>query len=349
MKKFLAILLALALVCGGAVWAADSLLQMETGRSESTVTVSVALNEEISDEGATMLQGELYYDPQGLEPVSVRASDAYSFLNCVISERHPRVQFSFADENSDALTLPAGTVVTAEFAVLADADAELRLEMDLQTANGTVVVDLTDYTTVIYEGDPICTDHDWDGLVCRNCGEVRENPFEDVPEDSFYFLPVLWAVDEGITSGTSAGRFSPFESCLRSQVVAFLWRAAGKPAATSQDNPFEDVKPGDYYYDAVLWAVETGITTGIDSTHFEPNGVCNRSQVVTFLYRAFEKPPVENTANPFTDVPDKEWYAAPVLWAVQEGITNGLTETKFGPNEVCNRSQVVTFLYRGMN
>ena len=100
MKKFIAILLALALVCGGAVWAADSLFAMETGRSESTVTVSVALNEEISDEGATMLQGELYYDPQVLEPVSVSASDAYSFLNCVISERHPRVQFSFADENT---------------------------------------------------------------------------------------------------------------------------------------------------------------------------------------------------------------------------------------------------------
>ena len=131
--------------------------------------------------------------------------------------------------------------------------------------------------------------------------------------------------------------------------MTFLWRAAGKPAPTSQNNPFVDVKPGDYYYDAVLWAVEKGITTGIDSTHFDPNGVCNRSQVVTFLYRAFEKPPVENTANPFTDVPAAEWYAAPVLWAVKEGITNGLSETKFGPNEVCNRSQVVTFLYRTYN
>ena len=261
MKKFLAILLALALVCGGAVWAADSLLQMETGRDDSTVTVSVALNEEISDEGATMLQGELYYDPQVLEPVSVSASDAYSFLNCVISERHPRVQFSFADENSDALTLPAGTVVTAEFAVLADADAELRLEMDLQTANGTVVVDLTDYTTVIYEGDPICTDHDWDGLVCRNCGEVRENPFEDVPEDSFYFLPVLWAVDEGITNGTSATTFNPGGDLLRAQVVTMLWRHAGSPVVQI-DNPFTDVKDGDWYYNAVLWAVSEGITNG---------------------------------------------------------------------------------------
>ena len=347
MKKFLAILLALALVCGGAVWAADSLLQMETGRSESTVTVSVALNEEISDEGATMLQGELYYDPQVLEPVSVRASDAYSFLNCVISERHPRVQFSFADENSDALTLPAGTVVTAEFAVLADADAELRLEMDLQTANGTVVVDLTDYTTVIYEGDPICTDHDWDGLVCRNCGEVRENPFEDVPEDSFYFLPVLWAVDEGITNGTSATTFNPGGDLLRAQVVTMLWRHAGSPVVDGA-NPFDDVKKTDFYYQAVLWAVQNGITNGTTATTFGPMGVCNRAQVVTFLWRYLDSPEA-GEANPFEDVDASAWYGAPVLWAVENGITNGISATEFGVNTNCNRAHMVTFLYQAMN
>ena len=347
MKKFLAILLALALVCGGAVWAADSLLQMETGRSESTVTVSVALNEEISDEGATMLQGELYYDPQVLEPVSVRASDAYSFLNCVISERHPRVQFSFADDNSDALTLPAGTVVTAEFAVLADADAELRLEMDLQTANGTVVVDLTDYTTVIYEGDPICTDHDWDGLVCRNCGEVRENPFEDVPEDSFYFLPVLWAVDEGITNGTSATTFNPGGDLLRAQVVTMLWRHAGSPVVEIS-NPFTDVKEGEWYYNAVLWAVSEGITNGTSATTFGPAGVTNRAQVVTFLWRYLDSPDAV-AENPFTDVDDDAWYGKPILWAVENGITNGMSATEFGVNTNCNRAYMVTFLYRAMN
>ena len=347
MKKFLAILLALALVCGGAVWAADSLLQMETGRSESTVTVSVALNEEITDEGATMLQGELYYDPQVLEPVSVRASDAYSFLNCVISERHPRVQFSFADENSDALTLPAGTVVTAEFAVLADADAELRLEMDLQTANGTVVVDLTDYTTVIYEGDPICTDHDWDGLVCRNCGEVRENPFEDVPEDSFYFLPVLWAVDEGITNGASANTFNPGGDLLRAQVVTMLWRHAGSPVVQI-DNPFTDVNEGDWYYNAVLWAVSEGITNGTSSTTFGPAGVTNRAQVVTFLWRYLDSPDAV-ADNPFADVDDAAWYGTPILWAVENGITNGISATEFGVNTNCNRAHMVTFLYQAMN
>ena len=347
MKRFLTILLALALVCGGAAYAIDSLFLLEAERDEETVTVVVALNEDISAQNATVLQGELYYDPETLEPVSVNASHAYSFLNCVISERHPRVQFSFADESSEALVLPAGTVVTAEFAVLADADAELRLEMDLQTADGTVVADLTEYATVIYEGEPVCTEHEWDGLVCRNCGEVRENPFEDVPEDSFYFLPVLWAVDEGITNGASANTFNPGGDLLRAQVVTMLWRHAGSPVVDGA-NPFDDVKKTDFYYQAVLWAVQNGITNGTTATTFGPMGVCNRAQVVTFLWRYLDSPEA-GEANPFEDVDASAWYGAPVLWAVENGITNGISATEFGVNTNCNRAHMVTFLYRAMN
>ena len=170
--------------------------------------------------------------------------------------------------------------------------------------------------------------------------------FEDVPSSSFYYEPVLWALGSNITSGTTPTEFSPYDACLRSQVVTFLWRAAGEPKAESAVNPFVDVKPGDYYYDAVLWAVEKGITYGADDTHFEPNGVCNRSQVVSFLYRAFDTPSVEGAGNPFQDVPDGAWYAAAVQWAVKEGIAYGLSESEFGPNDICNRSQVVTFLHR---
>ena len=347
MKKFLAILLVLTLVCGGAAYAIDGLFDLEAGRDENTVTVSVELNEDISAQNATVLQGELYYDPEVLEPVSVNASHAYSFLNCVISERHPRVQFSFVDENSDALTLPAGTMITAEFAVLADADAELRLEMDLQTADGTVVADLTEYATVIYEGEPVCTEHEWDGLVCRNCGEVRENPFEDVPEDSFYFLPVLWAVDEGITNGTSATTFNPGGDLLRAQVVTMLWRHAGSPVVDGA-NPFDDVKKTDFYYQAVLWAVQNGITNGTTATTFGPMGVCNRAQVVTFLWRYLGSPEAV-AANPFADVDASAWYGKSVLWALENGITNGISATEFGVNTNCNRAHMVTFLYRAMN
>ena len=347
MKKFLAILLALALVCGSAVWAVSGLFSVETGRDESTVTVVLMLNEDISAENATMLQGELYYDPEVLTAVSVTASDAYSFLNCIVSQRYPRVQFNFVDPNSEALTLPAGTVITAQFQVLAELDAELRLEMDLQTADGTVVVDLTDYTTVIYEGDPVCTDHDWDGLVCRNCGQTRENPFIDVPEDSFYFLPVLWAVDEGITNGATADTFNPGGDLLRAQVVTMLWRHAGSPVVDAA-NPFTDVKETDFYYMAVLWAVKNGVTNGTSATTFGPMGITNRAQVVTFLWRYLEQPEA-GTENPFADVDADSWYGKPVLWAVENGVTNGMSATEFGVNTNCNRAHMVTFLYRAMN
>ena len=196
-------------------------------------------------------------------------------------------------------------------------------------------------------------DSSWDDRESWNLGgsitweaQSTVNPFGDVPAGAFYEKPVLWAVEKGITSGTSAGTFSPGNDCLRAQVVTFLWRAAGEPEPSSTVNPFEDVTEGDFYYKAVLWAVENGITNGSDATHFNPMGVCNRAQVVTFLHRAFGNPAVENAANPFTDVTGDTWYAAPVLWAVENSITNGLTATEFGPNSNCNRAQIVTFLYR---
>ena len=191
---------------------------------------------------------------------------------------------------------------------------------------------------------------------CTICGVTEQktipmlkNPFSDVQKADYFYAPVLWAVSRGITTGTSATTFEPDSSCLRAQVVTFLWRAAGEPEPSSNTNPFVDVKESDYYYKAVLWAVENGITNGIDGTHFGPETACSRSQVVTFLYRAFGKPTVENNANPFTDVPSNEWYTAPVLWAVEKGITNGIDEHHFGPDNECSRSQIVTFLYRAYN
>ena len=346
MKKFIIILLALSIACGSAAWAAGRLFGLEAERDESAVTVSVMLNEAVSAENATMLQGELYYDPEMLRPVSV--SDGYGFLTCVISQREPRIQFNCVDESSEPLSLPAGTVITCEFETLVDEDAELRLEMDLQTADGTVVADLTEYVTVIYEGAPVCTDHDWDGLTCRSCGTVRENPFTDVPEESFYFLPVLWAVDNGITNGTSATTFNPGGDLLRAQVVAMLWRTAGEPEPKTTDNPFTDVKETDFYYKAVLWAVEQGITNGTSTDAFGPMGVTNRAQVVTFLWRYLGQPEAA-AENPFTDVDAGAWYGKAVLWAVEQGITNGMSATEFGVGTNCIRAHMVTFLYRAMN
>ncbi len=172
------------------------------------------------------------------------------------------------------------------------------------------------------------------------------NPFTDVPGDSFCYDSVLWALNNGITTGATETTFNPSGECFRAQVVTFLWRAAGSPEPAAVKNPFVDVEKGSFYEKAVLWAVEKGITTGTDATHFSPSSSCNRATVVTFLYRAFENPAVENGGNPFTDVPANGWYTAPVLWAVEKGITNGLSATEFGPASLCNRAQIVTFLYR---
>ena len=197
---------------------------------------------------------------------------------------------------------------------------------------------------------PGTTANAWVGAGTLGRNDTMEgpagNPFTDVPAGSFYEEPVLWALENGITTGATATTFNPGGACQRAAVVTFLWRAAGKPEPTSGTNPFVDVKETDFFYKAVLWAVEDGITNGSDANHFNPYGVCNRAQVVTFLHRAKGSPAPANAELPFTDVAAGVWYAAPVAWAVENGITNGLSATEFGPNAACNRAQVVTFLYR---
>ena len=188
--------------------------------------------------------------------------------------------------------------------------------------------------------------HDWAGAHCTRCDAVLENPFNDVPEDSFYCDPVLWAVENGITNGSTFDMFNPLGNCQRAQVVTFLWRAAGKPEPTVVNNPFVDVRQSDFYYKAVLWAVEKGITNGVDATHFDPFAYCNRAQVVTFLFRAMGSPGITSGKCPFTDVGEDAWYENPILWAVENGITNGMGGGLFGVDITCNRAQVVTFLYR---
>jgi hypothetical protein len=177
------------------------------------------------------------------------------------------------------------------------------------------------------------------------CSHVRVL-FRDVAdENSYYFDPVYWAVDEGITTGTSEQYFSPDARCLRYQFVLFLWRAAGEPEPESGGCPFADVKESDLFHDAVLWAYENGITTGADATHFDPYQELSRAQVCTFLYRSAGSPGIAGS-NPFADVPSGEYYTKAVQWASQEGVTKGTDATHFSPNAVCNRAQTVTFLYR---
>ena len=174
--------------------------------------------------------------------------------------------------------------------------------------------------------------------------DVVVNPFEDVEEGAYYYDAVLWAIDNEITEGTSETTFSPDATCTRSQVVTFLWRAAGSPAAEGE-NPFTDVADDAYYYDAVLWAVENEITEGTEEGKFSPDGIVTRDQVVTFLWRAAGKP-AHTIENPFTDVAENAYYYDAVLWAYENEITDGAEADLFAPIADCTRGQVVTFLYR---
>lgn len=169
--------------------------------------------------------------------------------------------------------------------------------------------------------------------------------FTDVPSGSYYEDAVLWAVGEGITTGISAHAFAPDGSCTRAQAVTFLWRAAGSPAPVSAKTRFADVAASSYYSDAVLWAVENGITNGTSDTTFSPDAVCTRAQIVVFLWRAKERP-AAGSGTRFADVAETAYYADAVLWAVKEGVTLGTSAKAFSPDEPCTRAQIVTFLWR---
>lgn len=179
---------------------------------------------------------------------------------------------------------------------------------------------------------------------------ARPNPFEDVKPggQSYYYEAVLWALDAGITTGKTETLFAPFEACTRGQVVTFLWRAAGSPEPASKASPFTDVKdPRSFYYKAVLWAAEKGITTGVDAERFSPGLTVTRGQFVTFLWRYAGKP-THSTEISFRDVVPgpRSYYCDAVLWAAEQGITNGTGNGMFSPSDACQRGQTVAFLYR---
>ena len=172
------------------------------------------------------------------------------------------------------------------------------------------------------------------------------NFFVDVPSGAYYYDAVLWAVQEGITNGTSATTFSPDASCTRAQMATFLWRAAGSPEPVGNSNPFADVPADAYYAKAVQWAVEQGITNGTSATTFSPDVACTRAQMATFLWRNAGSPATVNVSDPFTDVPADAYYTKAIQWAYEQKVTGGTSATTFSPNDPCTRAQMVTFLYR---
>ena len=172
--------------------------------------------------------------------------------------------------------------------------------------------------------------------------------FADVANDAYYYEAVKWAVENGITKGTDDCYFSPKNTCTRAQIVTFLWAACGSPEPTAADNPFTDVPAGKWFTKPVLWAVENGITSGVNATTFGVQKACTREQAMTFLWKACGSPEPTGTNNPFMDVETGKWYYKAVLWAVESGITKGTSATAFGVGKPCTRAQIVTFLYKAL-
>ena len=170
------------------------------------------------------------------------------------------------------------------------------------------------------------------------------SPFVDVPADSYYFDAVKWAQKLGITNGKTDALFGSSDPCTRGQIVTFLWRAAGSPAPKGTAKVPADVLPGSYCYDAVAWAIENGVTNGFADGTFGVNSTCTRGQSVTFLFRAIGK--LVDSKAEFSDVLTDSYYANAVAWAVENGVTNGIGDGLFGPDNSCTRAQIVTFLFR---
>ena len=173
--------------------------------------------------------------------------------------------------------------------------------------------------------------------------EVEASPFSDVSTSAYYYEAVKWAQEKGITGGIGNGLFGPNQPCTRAQIVTFLWRAAGSPEPKAMSS-FADVSTDAYYAKAVAWAVENGITTGTGDGKFSPDATCTRAQSVTFLFRAIGK--LVDSKAEFSDVLTDSYYANAVAWAVENGVTNGIGDGLFGPNNSCTRAQIVTFLFR---
>ena len=173
--------------------------------------------------------------------------------------------------------------------------------------------------------------------------EVETSPFSDVSTSAYYYEAVKWAQEKGITGGIGNGLFGPNQPCTRAQIVTFLWRAAGSPEPKAMSS-FADVSTDAYYAKAVAWAVENGITTGTGDGKFSPDATCTRAQSVTFLFRAIGK--LVDSKAEFSDVLTDSYYANAVAWAVVNGVTNGIGDGLFGPNNSCTRAQIVTFLFR---
>lgn len=258
----------------------------------------------------------------------------------------------------DEVCTVCGKVFKAGSVILAlGHSTELRNEKAATCVNGGYTGDLVCVRCgdIIEQGKATAAaGHKFFGGKCSVCDaqesgsrSVEAKSFDDVIPGTFYYDAVMWAVKNNITKGTGASTFSPGDGCTRFQIVTFLWRACGCPTAATAAS-FSDVSPSDSFYEAVLWAVERGITKGTGGSSFSPYATCTRAQIVTFLYRAAGSPTVSSGIR-FFDVAPNAFCRDAVVWATERGITKGTSDTTFSPDAACTRAEVVTLLYRTLN
>ena len=299
-------------------------------------------------------------------PVDIEVYESGNLVGRIIDnqidERVTTISMTVVDDEK-AIILPADGQYTIKMTAtdagymtyseedLSDTAINVRSFENVKLTEGKTMISEVGQTTqledvslyvVDEEGTPILEVHE-DGT--ETVFQPTVPPFTDVFRDTYYADAVAWAVEKGITTGTSATTFSPDQGCTRGQVVTFLWRAAGSPDVAIS-NAFSDVPSDQYYAKAVAWAVANNITLGVGNGKFAPNDVCTRGQIVTFLWRYENSPEV--IGDSFSDVPASAYYSIPVSWAVANGITNGIGNNRFAPEDVCTRAQIVTFLYRDL-
>lgn len=280
-------------------------------------------------------------------PSAIRAKGDWARFKQLISNKNTTVE-EFNRTNSGTCTgndVNIRRTSTTNDIILGKLNKGNRFDVDGQISNGWYHVRVKNDTVNILGwvyGDYVQLDKIEKPVVNVD----PSMPFADVHKNDFYYDAVKWAIENKITTGVSSTQFASSDKCTRADAITFIWRMVGKPEPTVQENPFVDVTENDYYYKAVLWAVENGITVDTGDK-FSPLGYVTRGQFVTFLYRLKGKPCC-TVENPFSDLKDKDncYYYNAVLWAFENGITTGYSDGTFAPDKICVRGEIITFLYR---
>ena len=320
-------------------WFADTGMDSQRVQPGDTVRVMYTL-----DWGAD-IGGDWGSTDKGLKDLSFSAGSLYPAFS------HDTKDYTLylpSDVQSVRIT-PTAANKNNKVTLTADGEKEARWgARDFAANAGTVTVQVAGGMTYKVKLVPVKADAA-DSASCAGDAKCPSIAFKDVlrSADSWYHIPVDWAVTEKITNGVDKTHFGPDSDCTRAQMVTFLWRASGSPAPKSEKIPFADVAAEQYYTKAVLWAQETGVTTGVDKDHFAPDATVTRAQTVTFLWR-LEGEKKLDAANPFEDVEKGAYYTDAVVWASENKVTTGMTEKTFAPNANCKRAQIVTFLWRDL-